>query len=124
MVSTAETQRVLRGGGARLDAAEWGALINFFLQYRETTDVEYDVALRRLSEQLAKQAAVRGTPRQGTQLRSPAGLKRRITVLRALERGDGRGTPIEARAAWALRGAEWEAHAPATRRPPGDFSLP
>ena len=54
-----------------------------------------------LSAQLGTVAAQRGAARRGTRLRSPAGLRRRLTVLRALERGEGARAPVEAAAAWA-----------------------
>jgi hypothetical protein len=89
------------GGGPKLKMAEWVALIHL----QQTSDGDRHVlnsALARASERLEAEAAKTGRPRPGTRLRSPAGLARRLTVVRALATGRLEGRPSEAIAAWNM----------------------
>jgi hypothetical protein len=88
-----------RGGGPRLSAEEWIVLLDIHLRHRSvpggsTAAIEEVVGL------LASLASRRGKARHGAQLRSRHGLLRRMTVLRALERGRYEGQPIEAVETW------------------------
>lgn len=89
-----------RGGGPRLDAADWIVLLDIYLRHRgrpigtSHPDVQY------ASRLLSSRAEARGRAREGAVLRSGHGLVRRLTVLRALDRGHTAGAPVEARRAW------------------------
>lgn len=87
------------GGGPKLRMAEWLALIHLERTLGDDRRALHD-ALARASERLEAEAAKIGRPRQGTRLRSPAGLARRLTVVRALAAGRLEGLPVEAIAAW------------------------
>lgn len=95
------TEGRLIGGGPKLMMAEWVALIH--LQQTFASDRRMlNTALERASERLQAEAAKTGRPRPGTRLRSPAGLARRLTVVRALAAGQLEGLPSEAIAAWNM----------------------
>jgi len=102
------------GGGPKLRMAEWVALIH--LQQTLGDDRHaLNAALARASERLEAEAGKTGRPRRGTRLRSPAGLARRLTVVRALAAGRLEGLPVEAIAAWNLfASAPEDAHSAAT----------
>lgn len=89
------------GGGPRLALAEWAALIAINRAHSEDA-AALAAALANASKCLTRIAASAGSARPGTKLRSVGGLRRRLTVVRALEVGGITGLPAEARAAWAL----------------------
>lgn len=89
------------GGGPRLTRSEWAALIMINRAHAGNAGKLAD-ALERASMRLTLTAAEAGAARPGTRLRSPSGLRRRLTVVRALEAGQSAGLPAEARRAWAL----------------------
>ncbi len=89
------------GGGPRLRLAEWLALIH--LHQRHGADRgSLHLALVEASCLLEAAAAKTGRARTGTRLRSPAGLRRRLTVVRKLETGQSEKLPSDAIAAWQL----------------------
>lgn len=89
-----------RGGGPRLDRDEWTILFDIHMRHRDGAtkdrahDIEHAVGI------LSQIASRRGQARSGAQLRSIAGLSRRMTELRALDRGNAVNTPREAREIW------------------------
>lgn len=91
----------LIGGGPKLRLVEWLALIHL-QQTFEGDRQTMKAALALASERLEPKAAKTGRPRPGTRLRSPAGLARRLTVVRALAAGRLDGVPTEAIAAWHM----------------------
>jgi len=89
-----------RGGGPRLDAADWTVLLDIYLRHRGEPIGENHPELVAASELLSLRASERGRPRPGANLRSTHGLARRLTVLRAIERGDEGDAPREALGVW------------------------
>ncbi|MGZ9016003.1 MAG: GIY-YIG nuclease family protein [Allosphingosinicella sp.] len=89
-----------RGGGPRLDSDEWAVLLDIYLRNRGTPVGVSHPELRDASKHLSLRAQERGRAREGAVLRSSHGLARRLTVLRAIERGDAARAPREARLTW------------------------
>ena len=104
---TVEASARRRGGGPRLAFEEWIAVISIYRTCGGDTTRLAD-ALAHASERLRAFAAANGSARAGTQLRSARGLRRRLTVLRALEAGDTSRLPAGARAAWELFASQTE----------------
>lgn len=77
-----------RGGGPWLNTAEWALLLDIYPRNRGKAIGSAHPELRAASELLPLRVSKRGQASVGTVLRSPHGLARRITVLRALDRGD------------------------------------
>ncbi|MGX1786504.1 GIY-YIG nuclease family protein [Bosea sp. NPDC055332] len=89
-----------RGGGPRLSADEWTVLLDIHLRSRSGTTAARTSDIDRAVDTLAKIASRVGQARAGAQLRSRNGLLRRMTVLRALDRGEFANAPREAREIW------------------------
>lgn len=91
----------MRGGGPRLNEAEWIVLMRIHQKNHGAAMSLGHPDLQSASVFLSELAGSRGNPRIGSQLRSPAGLARRLAILRALDCGKMRGVPIAALAIWS-----------------------
>jgi len=95
-----------RGGGPRLDSDEWAVLLDIYLRHRGAPLGVTHPELQAASRHLSLRARGKGRAREGAELRSAHGLARRLTVLRAIERGDTVGAPREAVLTWQRYGAD------------------
>jgi hypothetical protein len=89
-----------RGGGPRLDRDEWIVLLDIHLTNREGATEQRARSIDLAVEVLSKIASRRGRARLDARLRSHHGLHRRLTELRALDRGNAINTPREALEVW------------------------
>ena len=91
---------ISRGGGPRLNAAEWITLLDIHQRHHGAVLGPTHPELVDASLLLSTYAAARGRARGATTLRSPEGLARRLSTFRALENGTSRQLPSLAVAIW------------------------
>jgi hypothetical protein len=89
-----------RGGGPRLTSDEWVILLDIFLRHDRSILPPTHPEMITAAELLSPIASEYGRAREGSKLRSPHGLARRLGVLRRLDRGDMREVPSAASAVW------------------------
>lgn len=97
-----------RGGGPRLNAAEWITLLDIHQRYGGAVLGPAHPELIGASRVLSNYAASRGSARGTSSLRSPEGLARRLATFRGLRDGSARHPPSVALDVWDRLGNDPE----------------